>query len=136
MTSQSEAVLNREMAYREMNESAAKKAVGEPRNPSGFRPLGRAVIVEPVEAPKKAPSAIIIPDKVQDRMMMVEQRARVIECGPLWVKDEPEPRCKAGDLVMIARMAGYVISGSDSADGKQYRVVNHMDIFLAVEEGV
>lgn len=124
-----ESVQKRIEAYEEMG---AKKV----RNSSGFHPLGRSVLVEPFEAPNKKPSMIVIPDKVLERQMMVEQRARVIEVGPLWVKDEPGARCQPGDLVMIARMAGYMISSEDSLDGKSYRVVNHMDIFLGVEEGV
>jgi len=123
-----------------MNDAAKKEGpdalATKVRNSSGFHPLGRAVLVEPYEPQAKKPSMIVLPDQVQDRMMMVEQRALVIEVGPLWVKDETGPRCKPGDHVMIARMAGYMISGKDTLDGKSYRVVNHMDIFLGVEEGV
>lgn len=101
-------------------------------NKSGYVPLGRAVLVKPYEE-KKEESLIVIPDSVQERRMMVEQRALVIECGPLHVSGEDEPRCKPGDRVMISRMAGFFLSGNDTLDGAEYRVVNHQDIFLRIE---
>jgi len=123
-------VENRVQAYAEMNKV---KEVKEVRNPSGFHPLGRSVLVEPYEPAAKKPSMIVLPPSVEERRQMVEQRAVVIEVGPVWVKDEPGPRCKVGDHVMISKMAGFFLNGDDTLDGKSYRVVNHMDIFLSVE---
>ena len=125
-----DSVQAREEAYSQMN--SGKKV----SNRSGFHPLGRAVLVRPYEPASTVPSLIEIPKSIQDRYMMQESRAEVIEVGPMWVKDEPAPRCKPGDHVMISRMAGYMISEKDSLDGVLYRAVNHQDIFLIIDQEV
>lgn len=99
-------------------------------NESGLRPLGRAVLVEHYE-PEKRDSLIELPDMVKDRTLMVEQRARVIECGPACWPDEPA-RAVPGDLVLISKMAGYMAVGP--ADGKRYRLINDRDIFAGITE--
>ncbi len=99
-------------------------------NRSGLKPLGRAVLIEPYE-PELKSSIIAIPDSAQDRLQMVEQRAIVIEVGPNCWCDEPAPRAKPGDKVLVARFAGFMAKGT--ADGKSYRFVNDRDIFAAIE---
>lgn len=100
------------------------------KNESGLKPLGRAVLVEPY-TPERKESLIYIPDEIQGRQQMVDQRAVVIDVGPNSWCDEPEPRAKPGDKVLIARFAGFMASGTK--DGKQYRFVNDRDIFAAIE---
>ncbi len=99
------------------------------KNESGLKPLGRAVLVEHYE-PEKEGSLIFIPDAANTRMMMVEQRAIVIEAGSEAWKEEGQPRAKPGDLVLLSAMAGYMARGT--ADGKQYRLVNDRDIFAQI----
>ena len=100
-------------------------------NKSGFKPLGRAVLVEPYE-PERAESLIVMPDSVQNRNMMLEQRAIVVAIGPACWSDEPAPRAAPGDKVMVSKMAGW--QGTGPLDGKMYRVINDRDIFLAISE--
>jgi co-chaperonin GroES (HSP10) len=100
------------------------------KNTSGLAPLGRAVLVEYYE-PEKKDSLIVIPDNVQDRVAMVEQRVIVIEVGPAAWPDEP-PRAQPGDKVIISKMSGYACVGT--ADGKRYRCVNDRDIFMKITE--
>ena len=125
-----ESIEKRVEAYDQMN--AGKKV----RNTSGFHPLGRAVLVRPYEPASRVPSLVQIPKSIQDRFMMQESRAEVVEVGPMWVKDEPGPRCQPGDHVMISRMAGWMISEEDSLDGVLYRAVNHQDVFLKIDPEV
>ena len=99
-----------------------------PVNESGFKPLGRAVLVRPVEVVKKK-SLIVMPDSVHERAQMVETRSVVIEVGPACWPDEP-PRAKPGDLVMISKMAGWM--GVGPKDGLVYRLVNDRDIFAGI----
>lgn len=99
-------------------------------NDSGLKPLGRAVLIKPYE-PEKKSSLIVMPDSVEDRHAMIEQRAIVVEVGPNCWPDEPEPRAKAGDKVLVARFAGFMAKGTK--DGQQYRFVNDRDIFAAIE---
>ena len=103
--------------------------MSETKNLSGLRPLGSAVLVEYYE-PEKRESMIFIPENVQDRTLMVEQRATVVETGPEAWADERTPRAVPGDRVLIARMAGYAAVGP--ADGRRYRIVNDRDIFAKI----
>ena len=100
------------------------------KNTSGVRALGHAVLVEPYE-PEIRSSVIVIPDTVGDRTKMAETRAIVIAVGPCAWDDEPEPRAKPGDKVLIVRYAGVVVRGT--ADGKFYRMINDRDIFCQIE---
>lgn len=99
-------------------------------NKSGLRPLGRAVLVEPYE-PEVKKSLIVMPDSVKERSAMVETRAVVIEAGPCAWDDEPQPRAKSGDKVLISKFAGAMVMGTE--DGKPYRLVNDRDIYCAIE---
>jgi co-chaperonin GroES (HSP10) len=101
------------------------------KNESGLKPLGRAVLVQPYTPERKA-GLIVIPDEALGKDMMIEQRAIVVEVGPYAWHDEPEPRAKVGDKVIISKFAGYMAKGT--ADGKQYRFINDRDIFAAIVE--
>jgi len=103
--------------------------MSETKNLSGLRPLGAAVLVEYYE-PEKKESLIFIPENVQDKTLMVEQRATVVEVGAEAWSDEKSPRARPGDRVLIARMAGYAAIGP--ADGRRYRLVNDRDIFAQI----
>jgi len=100
------------------------------KNESGLKPLGRAVLICPYE-PERISSIIEIPAEVQGRLQMVEQRAVVVEVGANAWCDEPSPRAKAGDKVLVARFSGFMAQGTK--DSKQYRFVNDRDIFAAIE---
>jgi len=98
-------------------------------NTSGLAPLGVAVLIEPYE-PERLGALIALPDAVQGRMSMVDNRARVVEIGPSAWHDEPVPRAAVGDRVLVTKFAGFLAKGP--ADGKVYRLVNDRDIFCAI----
>lgn len=100
------------------------------QNDSGLKPLGRAVLVKPYNAAPSG-SLLVMPDSVQERDSLVEQRAIVIEVGANAWCDEPCPRAKPGDKVLISRFAGYLARGT--SDDQLYRVINDRDIFAAIE---
>lgn len=100
-------------------------------NKSGIKPLGVAVLVEPYDDEYKT-SAIVLPDTVKARTIMVEAKAVVIDVGPAAWKDEAQPRAKPGDKVMITKYAGTMIYGPK--DKVLYRMVNDRDIFAGIEE--
>lgn len=100
-------------------------------NESGLKPLGRAVLVRPYE-PEIKNSVIVIPKSAADRQTMAESRVIVIEAGPSAWEDEPGPRAKPGDKVLVTKFAGYQAVGT--ADGVQYRLVNDRDIFCQIVE--
>lgn len=98
-------------------------------NTSGLKPLGVAVLIQAYE-PERKGGTIVIPDLVQNRMSMVDNRATVIEIGENAWHDEPSPRCKVGDRVLVTKFAGFMADGP--ADGQKYRLVNDRDIFCAI----
>ena len=102
-------------------------------NNSGLRPLGVAVLLEPYE-PERKVGKIMLPENVQDRTVMLENRARVIAVGPSAWDDEKQARAVPGDLVLVTRMAGYMAKGP--LDGKTYRFVNDRDIFAGIDEAM
>ena len=99
-------------------------------NKSGVKPLGRAVLVKPYE-PEKASSIIELPESVKEHSSMIEQRAVIVEVGPLAWHTEPQPRAHVGQKVLVSKFAGHQVKGT--ADGLQYRLVNDNDIFAAIE---
>lgn len=101
------------------------------RNLSGLKPLGLAVLIKPYETEIKT-KLIAIPDSVKDRLAMFQDRGVVVEVGPWAWHDEPRPRAKPGDHVMIAKFAGVMLQGT--ADHETYRMVNDRDIFVGIEE--
>jgi len=98
-------------------------------NKSGLSPRGRAILIEPYK-PAVGSSIIHIPDDVMGREQMLEQRAIVIEVGPMAWKGEIEPRAKPGDKVIVARYSGYQALGP--FDDKMYRFINDNDIFAVI----
>lgn len=99
-------------------------------NESGLKPLGRAVLIMPY-SPERKESLIELPDFVEQRQHMIDQRAIVVAVGANAWCDEPSPRAVPGDKVLVAKFAGYMAQGTK--DGKQYRLVNDRDIFAAIE---
>lgn len=100
-------------------------------NKSGLRPLGRAILLDPLESlPEFKATKIVIPDTVKDRVSLAEQQAIVVAVGPEAWKDEKEPRAKPGDRVMVSKYAGTFVPGKD---GKTYRAVNSNDVFLGID---
>lgn len=103
-------------------------------NPSGLSPLGCAVLVkmytpELVAAAKK--SGLVIPDSVVNSQNTLDQRAIVIAVGPHAWHDEPAPRAKPGDRVLVTKYAGFLCN--ETADGQMYRLVNDRDLFCRID---
>lgn len=106
---------------------------GFPReHPSGLEPLGRAILCEPY-APERtrAQGLVIIPQHVLDNEQALDVKVRVVAAGPLAWTDEPQPRARVGDVVLVARMSGHFATGMDN---KPYRFVNDRDVFGKVRE--
>lgn len=98
---------------------------------SGLRPLGVAVLCEPYD-PEAATRSIIIPESAKQGMKSLETKARIVAIGDLAWKDEPFPRAKVGDLVLLANYSGILVTGPK--DGVIYRMVNDRDIYCEFEE--
>jgi hypothetical protein len=108
-------------------------------NASGLHPLGRAVLLWPLETGLKV-GKIHLPDSVRQRQMVLDTVAWVVEmgrdCNPWWsfiVRwfGMQGPRCKVGDAVIVAALSGSMREGKD---GVIYRFVNHRDIYGLVDQ--
>lgn len=100
-------------------------------NLSGLEPRGVAVLIRPYE-PERKGAQIVLPDSVQGRMAMVDNRAIVVAVGASAWHDEPAPRAKVGEKVLVTKFAGFMAKGP--RDGEMYRLVNDRDIFCAILE--
>ncbi len=108
-------------------------------NTSGLSPRGHSVLVAPYE-PEMHRGLIEIPLEVRQRTSMIEQRATMVEVGPMAWHDERvrflgiplwrRLRAKPGERVLVSKYAGFQAVGP--ADGKLYRVVNANDVFCAI----
>lgn len=98
-------------------------------NTSGLDPRGVAVLIRTYE-PERKGGQIVLPDSVQGRMSMVDNRAVVVAVGPSAWHDEPAPRAAVGDRVLVTKFAGFMAKGPK--DGQMYRLVNDRDIFCAI----
>lgn len=101
-------------------------------NGSGLRPVGHAILGIAHEPPERKNSSIIIPEAVREREVTTDQKVRIVALGTNVWRDEP-PRADVGNLVLVAKFAGYAAKG---ADGKMYRLFNDTDIFAVVEKEV
>ncbi len=99
------------------------------KNESGLHPQGVAVLVYAWE-PELLSSILEIPASVRESLQVLENRVTVIEVGPHAWHDEPQPRARVGDVVLIQKHSGFAASG---ADGKLYKIVNCRDIFCKID---
>ena len=98
-------------------------------NTSGLEPRGVAVLIKLYE-PERKGAQIVLPESVQGRLSMVDNRAVVVAVGPSAWQDEPTPRAVVGERVLVTKFAGFMAKGP--ADGIIYRLVNDRDIFCAI----
>ncbi len=99
-------------------------------NTSGVSPRGRAVLVKPYKVEKTSSGGIVLPDSTVKTDQMAEQRAVLVEAGPLAWNGEAFPRAVPGERILFSKWAGYSLKGP--ADGEEYRVVNDNDIFMVI----
>lgn len=103
--------------------------MAEVNNTSGLRPEGHAVLLEPYE-PEISRSIIEVVET--NERTSLENRGVVIAVGAsAWI-DEPRPRAKIGEKVIVTKLAGAIVKGP--ADGKKYRIVNDRDIYCVIEQ--
>ena len=99
-------------------------------NRSGLHPLGRAVLIKPLE-PEITEGKIIIPDHVKEGHQMREVRGQVMAVGPEAWRDEKSPRAMPGDFVLVSQWAGVVLRSN--LDGEWYRMVNAEDVYCGTD---
>ncbi len=94
-------------------------------NNSGIIPVGRALLLK-MDGVEQAGGVIEVPEHVKRQSNLLQDRGFVIQVGETCWHDEPAPRAKVGDYVIVTKMAGYIAVGTD---GELYRLVNDRDLF-------
>jgi co-chaperonin GroES (HSP10) len=102
------------------------EGISQSLNRSGLVPLGRAVLIKPMD-PEITKGVIVIPDSVKEGHKMREVRGQVMAVGPEAWREEKVPRAVPGDFVLISQWCGVVLQGVD--DGEWYRMVNGDDVY-------
>lgn len=102
-------------------------------NESGITPQGDRVLVliEEIELPEG--QSILIPDFVKKEHEKAQMAGRLLAVGKDAWSDYCEPFASIGDRVMFGRWSGVSVTGKD---GKEYRVMNDVDIAATLDEGV
>jgi co-chaperonin GroES (HSP10) len=103
----------------------------EIKNNSGFRPVGKAVLLRAFELREKQ-SRIEIPKEVAMSASAVDTAGIVVAIGPdCWNGPNESPRAEIGDKVLITKFSGGQIEGSD---GFIYRMIPDHAIYAVKEE--
>lgn len=100
-------------------------------NKSGIKPVGHRLLVLPVEAETKTASGIVLATATEaQRMQMSEVQAMVIELGSDAYADKKEAWCQPGQVILMNKYIGIVRKGRD---GKNYRLINDLDVAAILE---
>jgi chaperonin GroES len=84
-----------------------------------IKPLGKRILVEPVEAESKTASGIIIPDSAKEK----QQKATVVAISKELTDDEKN-ELKIGQTVLFGKYSGTEIE----IDKKQYLMLKTEDV--------
>jgi len=100
------------------------------KNNSGWRPVGHAVLVKAMELEEKQ-SSIHIPKAVRESAATGEMMGVVVALGAdCWNGEGETPRATVGDIVLVTRYSGGILSGSD---GATYKMVPDHAIYAVKE---
>lgn len=103
------------------------------QNNSGWRPVGKALLLRAIELQEKQKGGrIVIPDEVAMSSASCDTRGLVVAVGDdAWT--DTHPRCKTGDEVLFTQYSGGSIIGTD---GYIYRMVNASAVYAVREKSV
>jgi len=93
-----------------------------------LKPTAGYILIEPVEAERKTPSGIVLPETHEEK----PQRGKVLAVGPEEITNSGQKRiapCKTGDFVIYKQWGGNEVK----IEGKEYLFVKFEDI-LAIEQ--
>lgn len=98
-------------------------------NNSGYRPVGRAVLLRAFELLEKQ-SRIVVPDEAALSSATCDTQGIVVGIGADAWKDISK-RCEVGDKVLFTKFTGGVLKGKD---GYVYRMIPADAIYAVKEE--
>lgn len=105
-------------------------------NNSGFIPIDLRVLVLPDPVEDRSPGGIILPEQAKEKGKFETIKATLVAIGEnAW--EEAAGRSAAfrkplpGDRVIIAKYGGILLTGED---GKDYRLMNDVDVIARLED--
>ena len=104
-------------------------------NTSGWKPTGHRILVRVEQVERKTESGIIIADITADKEQIAQDAGIVVEVGSTSYSDQSEKWCEVGDYIKFGRYAGQLVRPSESADEREYRVINDLDVVLVQKKG-
>lgn len=102
------------------------------KNHSGIVPVGHRVLILPEQVETTTKSGIIVTTD-EKREALAQMYGIVVAIGKECYSDKETRWCSVGDRVSFAKYSGLVYKG---VDGKDYRVINDLDVVALVLEGV
>ena len=104
-------------------------------NTSGINPVGHRLLVLPEEVEETSEGGIIIHVGGQkDREQLAQIRGTVVAMGTTAYDDQNDPWCKVGDFITFGKYSGLIYKGTETKDGKEYRVINDLDVVATHEK--
>jgi co-chaperonin GroES (HSP10) len=99
------------------------------KNSSGIIPVGHRLLVQPEEFKEKSEGGIIVAVGNQvEQEKLARLKGTVIAMGNTAYADQPEPWCQVGDFITFGKYSGLIYKGDQTNDGKEYRVINDLDV--------
>jgi co-chaperonin GroES (HSP10) len=104
-------------------------------NTSGINPVGHRLLVLPEEVEELSEGGIIIHVGGQkDREQLAQIRGTVVAMGTTAYSDQKDAWCKVGDFITFGKYSGLIYKGEETKDGKEYRVINDLDVVATHEK--
>lgn len=101
-------------------------------NTSGITPVGVSILVFPDQVEEVTESGIVVGTSQQvEREQLAQTDGVVVAISEYAFHDEPKPRCKVGDRVIMAKYAGMVRKGIDE---QTYRLIKDNDVVAVLEK--
>ena len=107
----------------------------------GIEVAGDRVLVQLRREKTTSKGGIILVDETKQTLRFNETVAKVIQIGPLAYRSpdtlEPWPEgpwCKVGDFITFGKYSGLIYKGEETKDGKEYRVINDLDVVATHEK--
>jgi len=102
-------------------------------NTSGIYPSGDRILVIPEQIEQVTEGGIVIPDTIREHHGQAQTSGYLVAAGTDSWDDYVQPFAGIGDRVMFAKYGGQSCIGKD---GKEYRVLNDVDITAIIDEEV
>ena len=77
---------------------------------------------------------IIAVGNQKDREQLAQIRGTVVAMGTTAYADQKDPWCQVGDFITFGKYSGLIYKGEETKDGKEYRVINDLDVVATHEK--